>query len=164
MLRVRKPLGSPYVSNRTYWSAHSCACIDVLLTHLLLNKMAVISQTTFSSAFSTMKMLKIRLKCVFKGPIDNKSALFQVMAWCRTVNKPLPEPMLTQFTDAYMRHSHSGGDEFKRGVCVKKSRVIFQLRSTHEISNSRWELCTCYRWLVMKSKDHQINVVGHRGV
>ena len=34
-----------------------------------------------------------------KGVIDNKSALVQVMAWHRTSNKPLPEPMLTQFTD-----------------------------------------------------------------
>ena len=36
--------------------------------------------------------------------IDNKSALAQVMAWCQTGVKPLPEPMLTQFTDAYMHH------------------------------------------------------------
>ena len=46
----------------------------------------------------------ISLKCVSKGLIDNKSALVQVMAWCQTGNKPLPEPMLTQFTDAYMWH------------------------------------------------------------
>ena len=48
--------------------------------------------------------IKISLKFVPKGPIDNKSALAQVMAWRRTGDKPLPEPMLTQFTDAYMRH------------------------------------------------------------
>ena len=39
-----------------------------------------------------------------KGPIFNKSALDQVMAWRRTGDNPLPEPMLTQFTNAYMRH------------------------------------------------------------
>ena len=38
------------------------------------------------------------------APIDNKQALVQVMAWRRTDNMPLPEPVLTQFTDAYMRH------------------------------------------------------------
>ena len=38
------------------------------------------------------------------GPIDNKAALVQVMAWRRTGDKPLPESMRTQFTDAYMRH------------------------------------------------------------
>ena len=48
--------------------------------------------------------IKISLKFVPKGAIDNKSALVQVMAWRRTGDKPLPKPMLTQFTDAYMRH------------------------------------------------------------
>ena len=48
--------------------------------------------------------IQISLKFVPKGPIDNKSALVQVMAWCRTGDKTLPEPVLTQFTDAYMRH------------------------------------------------------------
>ena len=37
-----------------------------------------------------------------KGLLNNKSALVQVMSWRRTADKPLPEPMLTQFTDAYM--------------------------------------------------------------
>ena len=46
---------------------------------------------------------KISLKFVLKGPIDNKPALIQVMAWCQTGNKPLPEPMLTQYIDAFMR-------------------------------------------------------------
>ena len=48
--------------------------------------------------------VQFSLKFVPKGPIDNKSALVQVMA-CRLYGaKPLSEPMLTQFTDAYMRH------------------------------------------------------------
>ena len=49
-------------------------------------------------------LIQISLKFVLEGPTDNKSALVQVMAWCWTDTKPLPEPMLTQFTDAYMRH------------------------------------------------------------
>ena len=36
----------------------------------------------------------IALKFVPKGPIDNKSSLVQVMAWRRTGDEPLPEPML----------------------------------------------------------------------
>ena len=48
--------------------------------------------------------IQISLKFVPKSPIDNKPAMVHVMAWCRTGNKPLPEPMMTQFTDAYMRH------------------------------------------------------------
>ena len=43
----------------------------------------------------------ISLKFVPKGPIDNKAALVHVMAWRRKGDKPLHEPMLTQFTDAY---------------------------------------------------------------
>ena len=48
--------------------------------------------------------IRISPKFAPKGPIDKKSALVQVMAWRRTGDKPLPEPMLTQFTDAYMWH------------------------------------------------------------
>ena len=44
------------------------------------------------------------MKFVPEGPIDNKWALVQVMARRQIGDKPLPEPMLTQFTDAYMRH------------------------------------------------------------
>ena len=48
--------------------------------------------------------IQISLKHVPRSPIENKYALVQVMAWRRTGDKPLPEPMMTQFTDAYMRH------------------------------------------------------------
>ena len=51
-----------------------------------------------------MKMLKISLRFVPYGSIDNKAALVQVMAWRLFGAKPLPEAMMTQFTDAYMRH------------------------------------------------------------
>ena len=48
--------------------------------------------------------IRISLKFVPMSAIDNKPAMVQGMAWHRRNNKPLPEPMLTQFTDAYMRH------------------------------------------------------------
>ena len=48
--------------------------------------------------------IRISLKFVPKGPINNKLALIQVMVWRRTGDKPLFEPMLTHFTDVYMRH------------------------------------------------------------
>ena len=47
--------------------------------------------------------IQISLKFGPSSPIDNKPVLVQVMAWRRTGDKPLPELMLTQFTDAYMR-------------------------------------------------------------
>ena len=58
-----------------------------------------------------MKLFDFRkkksLKFVPKGPINNTPALVQIMAWPRTGDKPLSEPMMTQFNDAYMRHSAS---------------------------------------------------------
>ena len=52
-------------------------------------------------------LIKISLKFVPKGPIDNDPALVKIMAWRRIGDKPLSEPMLALFTDAYMRHSAS---------------------------------------------------------
>ena len=49
------------------------------VTHLSLDKMAAISQTIFSDAFLWMKishiLIKISLKFVPKGPIDNNPAM-----------------------------------------------------------------------------------------
>ena len=49
-------------------------------------------------------LIKISLKFVPHGPINNFSALIQLMAGRRTGNKPLSESMLSRFIDAYMRH------------------------------------------------------------
>ena len=49
-------------------------------------------------------LIRISLKFVPRVRIDNKKALVEVMAWHRTGDKPLSEPKLTQFTDAYKRH------------------------------------------------------------
>ena len=45
----------------------------------------------------------ISLKFVPKGPINNIPALVQIMAWRRPGDKPLSEPMMADFTEAYMR-------------------------------------------------------------
>ena len=62
--------------------------------------MAAIFQTTFSNAFSWIS-IKIYLKCVPQGPINNIPALVQIG------DKPLSEPNVTQFIDVYMRHPAS---------------------------------------------------------
>ena len=49
-------------------------------------------------------LIQISLKFVLNIPIDSKSAMVQVMAWRRTGDKPLTEPMVAEFTDAYMQH------------------------------------------------------------
>ena len=38
--------------------------------------------------------IKISLKFVSKGPINNIPAFVQIMAWCRPGDKPLSEPMM----------------------------------------------------------------------
>ena len=49
-------------------------------------------------------MIIIFLKFVLKSLINNKPVLVQVMAWCWTGDKPFPDQMLTQFTEAYVWH------------------------------------------------------------
>ena len=51
--------------------------------------------------------ITICLKFVPKVLIGNKPALVQIMAWRLTGDKPLSEPMMVNFADAYMRHSAS---------------------------------------------------------
>ena len=60
------------------------------------DKMAATSQTTFSSAFSWMKIYKFRLglKFVPKDPINNIAALVQIIAWRRPGDQLLSEPMM----------------------------------------------------------------------
>ena len=40
--------------------------------------------------------IKISLKFVLKGSINNIPSLVQIMAWCRTGDKPLSEPMIVR--------------------------------------------------------------------
>ena len=60
--------------------------------------------------------ITISLKFVSKGPIDDKTALVQLLAWRRIGAKPLPGPVPTKFTDAYMRHN---GDMSYFQTCFK---------------------------------------------
>ena len=80
----------------------------IFLTHLPLDKMAaILADNIFKHIFLNENIrisIKISLKFVPKGLIDNTSALIQVMPWRQTGDKPLPEAMMTQFTDAYMWH------------------------------------------------------------
>ena len=66
-------------------------------THWGRDKMAAISQTTLSIAFSLMKMLEFQLNFHWslpKGPINNIPALVQIMAWRRPGDKPISEPVM----------------------------------------------------------------------
>ena len=81
------------------------------LTHLSLDIMAAISQTTFSNAFRRMKMHEswsnfhwFHWSFFPQGPINNIPAFVQIMAWRR-----ISEPMLNRFTDAFVQHHGGGG-------------------------------------------------------
>ena len=78
------------------------------LTLLPLDKMAaILADDTFKRIFLNENdriPIRISLKLVPRSSLDNKPALVQAMAWRRTGDKPLPEPKITLFTDAYMRH------------------------------------------------------------
>ena len=80
----------------------------VALTHLPLDKMATtLADDIFKCIFLNENdriPIRISVKFVPRCLIDNKLTLVQVMAWRRTGDKPLHEPMMTQFTDAYMWH------------------------------------------------------------
>ena len=81
------------------------------LTHRGRDKRVDFSQTTFSNAFSSMKMLKkliqIWLRFVPRCSFNDKSLFVSKMAWRRLGHKPLSKPMMTKFIDAYIRHSAS---------------------------------------------------------
>ena len=82
--------------------------VTPMLTHLPLDKIAAnLADDIFKCIILNENdriSIQISLKFVPRSPIDYKPALVQVMAWRRTGNKPVPEPMMTQFTDAYMQH------------------------------------------------------------
>ena len=74
------------------------------LTYPGLDKMTAIFLKTFCQYIFLNKytciLIKISLNFVPKGHINNIPALFQIMAWCQSGDKPLSE-----FTDTFMHHS-----------------------------------------------------------
>ena len=62
--------------------------------------MATILQSSFLNVFLERKffvLIQILPKIIAYDKTVNKSALIKVMVWRRTGDKPLPEPMMTQF-------------------------------------------------------------------
>ena len=71
-----------------------------LICHCGRDKMPAILQTTFSNSLFDMNLLyfdpSVFLQC------NNNPMLVQVMAWCRTGNRPLSEPSMVYCIDAYI--------------------------------------------------------------
>ena len=77
-------------------------------THLPLDELAaILADDIFKTFFLNQNdriVIQIPLKFVHRSPIDNNPTLVRVMARHRRCDKPLPEPMMIQFTDEYMQH------------------------------------------------------------
>ena len=86
------------------WNMHDLNLIiwePTALTHWGRDKIDAILQTAFSNTISWMKMFEFRLKfhwsLFLKVQLTNIPALVQIMAWRRTGDKPLSEPMMTMY-------------------------------------------------------------------
>ena len=83
-----------------------CLGLNVL-THLPVDIMTAILQTTLPNAFWWTKSIfycdSNFTEVCFQWS-SWQTTLVQVMAWRRAGDKTLPEPMLTHYIDAYMRH------------------------------------------------------------
>ena len=69
--------------------------------------------------------IKISLKFVPKGPINNIPALVQIMAWRRSGDKPLSEPMMVSL----LMH-----------ICVTRPQWVKSLQVIWRSENRRWNL------------------------
>ena len=82
----------------------------------------ILLQTTFSNAFSWMKTFVFQpifnWNMFVRFLIDNMSATVQIMAWRRTLSKP----MMAKFIDAYMHHLASMNKPNQNKPCSRQLR------------------------------------------
>ena len=70
--------------------------------------------------------IRISLKFVPQGPIDNNPAMVQIMAWHRIGHKPLSEPILT----------HAALGRYELTWCYKTLLYTTELKTEHKQNNS----------------------------
>ena len=89
----------------TYWKSITHSASDIqTLSHWSQDKIASIGRWHFKHVFFNENVaieIEISFKFVPKCQKDNNPALVQLMAWHHIGDKPLSEPMMGQFTDAY---------------------------------------------------------------
>ena len=109
------------------------------LTYWGRDKMDAISQTIYSSAFfmdeNIWIPIKISLKFVPEGPVNNIPALVQIMAWRRPGDKPLSEPMMVSYRRIY---ASAGLNE------LMYSKGIDGWTTNHRLLYLRLGLCLIY--------------------
>ena len=85
-------------------------------------------------------VIKISLKFVPKGPINNIPALVQIMVWCPLGNKPLSEPMMVKL----LMHMYVTLPQWVKGVMIRI------LRGTTENINTIYCLIALFANLCFK--------------
>ena len=96
-------------------------------------KMADISQTLFSKAFSWMKMYDFR--SIFhwrffpEVQINNSPSLVQIMAWCRPGVKPLSEPLMVRLLPhpRWRIYASLGLDDFTECFSISPSVYAYAI-------------------------------------
>ena len=101
------------------------------LTHWGRDKMDAISQTTYSSGFSWIKMFEFRLK--FQWSLFLR---VQIMAWRRPGDKPLSEPMMVSLTTHICVTRPQWVNWYAGAPKIFILRSAFRGQSTHIGSNS----------------------------
>ena len=120
------------------------------LTHWGRDKMDAISQTTLSNAFSFMNenvwiLIKISLKFVPQGPINNFPALVQIMAWRRPGDKPLSEPMMVNLLTHICVTRHQCVNSLAPGSCGCKFSNSYQRKISSTLPSGE-----CHKtWLMI---------------
>ena len=105
--------------------------------------------------------IKISLKFIIKGPINNIPALVQIMAWCRSGDKPLSEPMMVrlpthicvarpQWVKEWVEHPCKVEEiEFKRQHCPKDWYDKKNSINTSFQDNLNDTYCLIYQWQML---------------
>ena len=104
-------------------------CVNTLRPRQNVHRLA---DDTFKRIFlneNVWKSIKISLKFVPKGPINNIPALVQIMAWRRSGDKPLSEPMMVSL----LTH-----------ICVTRPQCVKEVRS---LSCCRYFYERCLVWM-----------------
>ena len=78
------------------------------LTNLSLYKKTIIfADDIFNSILLNENdgiLIRISLKNILISAVDAKPTVVQVIAWHQSGNKPLPEPMMSNFMETYVWH------------------------------------------------------------
>ena len=105
--------------------------------------------------------IKISLKCVPKGPINNIPALVQIMAWRRPGDKPLSRPMMARLPTHICVTRPQWVNSLCHDFAVGQTEIFIIFRLTH---TATWPLS----WLIQpwnssfwKLQDFSIHTKNH---